>query len=82
MATMRDILIENGFKYSKDCSSCGGAVEDWVKVVNGKTALFKLKKTYTAGTLMFKGTVTRVNHGNLENILQKHGLNETIQQEG
>ncbi len=74
--TMRDILINAGFKYLKDCSSCGGMVEDWAKVVNGKTALLKLRKTYTKGTLTYQGRVTRVEAHNLELVLERNGLHQ------
>ncbi len=77
--TMRDILTNNGFRYVKDCAICGGQAEEWVKVVNGKTALFKLRKTYTRGTLVFRGSVTRAESHNLELILERNGLKETIQ---
>lgn len=76
---MRDILSSNGFSYVRDCAICNGQAEEWVKAVNGKTALFKLRKTYTAGTLLFRGSVTRVQAHNLELILERNGLKETIQ---
>lgn len=71
---MKEILEKHGFKYLKDCSTCGGRAETWIKQVGGKTAEITVRKKWDRGVLKYRGSVTVLTATGIENALAKQGL--------
>jgi hypothetical protein len=81
MATIREILLKNGFADAGICRVCNGTAWKYTKVVNAKICEVKsriLRNEQTQevgkGTLRYGGMVAQITPAILEQVLTHHKL--------
>jgi len=81
MATIREILLNNGFADAGKCNVCNGTAWKYTKVVNGKICEVKSRilrgeqnQEIGKGTLRYGGMIAHITPAILEQVLTHHKL--------